>query len=529
MTDLWLPDVRIASAAPRLMDNTGRFSSPLSGTMRTVSRPGDRWGVRLEYANLTAFDRSRMEAFIARMRGAANRVLWSPSDFPQRGSFPSAEKLVNNNFLTGTNGWSVSGGTLTATDRRLRLTFSGGGTAEAFQTCGLVTNLPHVARYFLVDGKGTPLALGALTSYFQGSVVTASVTSIEGLNVITLVPDASSGGQYPFYPTSGSGNIPTGQIAGNYAEAVWTSLTQCMLIDNGPNLLEFSDTLASPWGAFASSVTANAATAADGTATAAAITDTTSNVAHYVSQGSLTVPAGVADFMVCGEFKAVAQNFLWLSLVEGTGSTAAVQFFNLSTGALASSSVGSNWANLRSVIRPLGNGWYYCAMVARKTNAATSLTVQLGPSNSGSSSSYAGAGTAATDARRVTCSQSSVPGRQVQSAGAAVAATAQTGSAYYVKGLPVSTAGLLLPGDWIDVDRELKRVTNQLDSDAAGLGYLQFSPPIRTSANDNDPVIVNVPMGRFVLSNNQNGWQATPGPNAQPFGTYSLDLVEAAA
>lgn len=531
MTDLFLPEVRVASATPKLLDNTGRFASPLSGTVRTVARPGDRWGVRLDYQNLFGFERARMESFIARMRGAANRVLYTPRDFPQRGSFPSGEKFLNNNFAAGANGWTAgAGNTMTVTDRRLRLTMGGGGTAQVTQAVtNMTANLPHLARYFLVDGKGTPLALTAYQSYIEGTNVTAFVNSVDGINIVSLVPDTANGTQFPLFP-GGVGNIPLGQIAGNYVEIVWTSLSQCMLVDNGPNGLEFSDTFAAPWAASAMTVTANSVTAADGTTTAAALKDTTSNVNHDFSQGSLTLTSAVNDYMVCGEFQAGAVNFVWLELQENTGSTVAGNFFNLSAGTVGSAiTTGANWANPRSFIVPLGNGWYYCCFIARKTNAATAGTALVGSASTNGTQAYAGSGGTAISARRVTFSQSSVPARQIQSTSATVAALAQTGSAYFVKGLPASSSGLLLPGDWVDIGQELKRVTAQLDSDAAGRGYLQFSPPIRTSAADNAPVAVNSPFGRFILSTNDSGWQAIPGPNAQPFGNLSLDLIEASA
>jgi hypothetical protein len=79
----------------------------------------------------------------------------------------------------------------------------------------------------------------------------------------------------------------------------------------------------------------------------------------------------------------------------------------------------------------------------------------------------------------------------------------------------------LRSGDWFEINGELKQCTTSLDSDAAGLGYLQFTPGIATSPADNDPVIINCPMGRFMLG-------ADPDIT-ENFGAYtdvSLDLVE---
>ncbi len=54
-------------------------------------------------------------------------------------------------------------------------------------------------------------------------------------------------------------------------------------------------------------------------------------------------------------------------------------------------------------------------------------------------------------------------------------------------------------------------MTARLNSDAAGLGYLQFEPPIRTSPADNAPVIIHAPMGRFLFTGDAVGWDNDPG------------------
>src|SRR6185312_3042920 len=102
MADVYFPDVRIAQASPRLIDSTGQFPSPLAGVVRTVGRPGDRWGFALDHRSLQGQDKARIEAFIASMRGSTNRALFSPVDYVQRGSFPSRELFANNTFNNGT-------------------------------------------------------------------------------------------------------------------------------------------------------------------------------------------------------------------------------------------------------------------------------------------------------------------------------------------------------------------------------------------------------------------------------------------
>lgn len=98
----------------------------------------------------------------------------------------------------------------------------------------------------------------------------------------------------------------------------------------------------------------------------------------------------------------------------------------------------------------------------------------------------------------------------------------QAGPTIKIKSLPVSTNGLLLTGDMIQIGNELLMLAAQLDSDSGGNGYLLLTRPIRTTPNDGDPVIITNPMGRFVLTSNTNGWTDTPGI----FSDFDITLEE---
>jgi hypothetical protein len=103
-----------------------------------------------------------------------------------------------------------------------------------------------------------------------------------------------------------------------------------------------------------------------------------------------------------------------------------------------------------------------------------------------------------------------------------VAGASQTGASLAVDGLPVSSAGLLRAGDWIEVNGELKRLVADLNTDAAGAGTMLIEPPLRNSPADNVPVVVRTPMGRFLLSDESVGWSTSPGT----FSTIELNLIE---
>lgn len=101
----------------------------------------------------------------------------------------------------------------------------------------------------------------------------------------------------------------------------------------------------------------------------------------------------------------------------------------------------------------------------------------------------------------------------------------QTGNALVVDALPASTNGLLLPGDQVQICNELKIVTAPLNSDSSGNGYLQFAPALRSPPDDNVAVVVHNPMGKFLLSEQDNGWMSEPGihSNAQVSFVEAVD------
>jgi len=78
--------------------------------------------------------------------------------------------------------------------------------------------------------------------------------------------------------------------------------------------------------------------------------------------------------------------------------------------------------------------------------------------------------------------------------------------------LTASSNGLLLPGDYFEINGELKQVTSSLNSDAAGCGVLNFRPSLHTPPTNNDPVVFNKPLGTFVLGGDST-WDST-------FGSY---------
>jgi hypothetical protein len=106
---------------------------------------------------------------------------------------------------------------------------------------------------------------------------------------------------------------------------------------------------------------------------------------------------------------------------------------------------------------------------------------------------------------------------------ALVMGASQTGNRLLIDALPISTDGLLLEGDQVQIGEELLHVIAPLNSNSSGQGYLALHRPLRTAPADNAPVIIHEPMGLFILAEAENGWENSPGR----ITSASVSLVEA--
>lgn len=119
MTDYaWPASIVPSSSSLAWIDNTAVFKSPLSGTTRTLSRPGGRWRQTLTVANLQ--DQPTIEAFAFRLNGAEHRALIPDFAYRRKGAGGGTPR-VNGAGQTGlslaTDGWPNNTLVLVAGDR----------------------------------------------------------------------------------------------------------------------------------------------------------------------------------------------------------------------------------------------------------------------------------------------------------------------------------------------------------------------------------------------------------------------------
>lgn len=524
MSDLIIPlNLQYARASFHYIENTGKSRGMFGGPLRTASFGGDRLGATLEFtphggkSDKGRMERAQLKSFLARLRGAQNRAYLYDQSYRRRGSFPTGELIANNTFSNGTTGWTTynSDSSIAVYDRTLRALLAKGGGENWVSTASAVAiaqYAPYVLRAMVLGGRQS----GSEPTY-QASVSSGLGTGVffSGSDSVGMVIASGVAGNATAVYAAISKAVGNNAIPGDYFQVPYLSLSRCALIDNGPNFIAKSDQFDDAyWTATGATITANNSTAPDGTVTGDDLVETAVTSGHFVNSTSFVVSSAAEDisFSVC--LKKLNRSWAVLQIQENAAPSSCLAYFDLQNGVVGTTTAGTNWSNIRTFVTDMGNGWYRCTIVARKTSASTVLVAYVNAASANGVSSYLGVASAAITMWRATLCISSVPTRLIQTT-TTTSGSAQSGSALHIKGLPASTAGLLLEGDQVEIvtplGSELKLVTAALNSDAAGLGYLQFEPPLRNSPADSAPIILHQPMGKFVFSGDLIGWDEEPG------------------
>ena len=106
-----------------------------------------------------------------------------------------------------------------------------------------------------------------------------------------------------------------------------------------------------------------------------------------------------------------------------------------------------------------------------------------------------------------------------------VMGAAQTGTSLITDGWTPSTAGILLAGDYIGVNGELKLLVADAASNGAGQATLSIEPPLRASPTDNAAITTTRPLATFMLDEDASRWTT----NAPSLDSFSISATEAFA
>lgn len=503
-------------------DGTAVFKPAMAAgiTQRQQMSP-PRWRVTQRWKGLRDADLARMMGIAHALRGRFNTLRAFVGNAP-RGTMPATEVVVNGNFDNGTTSWSVaSEGALSVNDQTLRVTRAAtvSGT-NAFATASILTVVqyaPYLWRIAVaaVKGNANPAPTHGSDAWRLVSDDWDDGTEVS-LREAALQPKTTSLSTY----ADNVNPVSLGQTAaGDYYDLSWATMARCLLVDNGVNSLPYSDQINNAaWTKSGCTVSANSTADPFGASTADQMIEDSGGTYHYVTQSTSRASAD-ASMAVWGFFKATTSDrhvTLWIGADGGSNGSFAT--FNIVSGAGAGAVTNNGTAtDGRTVFYNAGNGWYYCAVITRAPASASIQCVAY--MHDTTNYTYSGNGTSALGISRLGCGLTAFPPYAPETVAAARATgEAQTGSTLRVKGGPVSSSGLLLAGDFIEVNGELKRITSAFDTDGAGRGTLHFEPELFASPADNTPVVIHKPMGRFIL--------AEPPRWSNRFGRYAdLELT----
>lgn len=300
-----------------------------------------------------------------------------------KGLVLGAELVSNGDFSSGTTGWntdagwSISDGAATATEVSINssaiyqngLTLVTGRTyAITFTVVSVTSGSVYISSFSGVNGK-LRSAAGTYTEYFRASGTSSALIfrgGSAGTNTITI------------------DNISVREIPGNHATQA-TSANRPTLSARY-NLLTkteaFDDAV---WSKANASITANATTAPDGTATADKLVEGATTNTHYTR-----VTASVSASTSCTlsfYAKAAGRSYCSLNIYAvSPAANIAECYFDLALGVVQTPAAGS--ASISSV----GNGWYRCS-VTGTMNSSTSAYITMFVANTSSTNNYTGDGT----------------------------------------------------------------------------------------------------------------------------------------
>lgn len=181
MTDIVFPTLS-RSAPPEItwgiVFNTQAFEAPETGSIQTLENPGARWRAVMQWPNLQEADATLLQAWLAKLRGRANRALIHNFARPNVRGTMTGTPLVNGAGQTGSS-----------------LVIDGGGATKtllAGDFFGVGGKLKMVVADMTTDGSGNgtitfepPIPLG------QAPADNASITLVKPTCRMIMESDAS--------------------------------------------------------------------------------------------------------------------------------------------------------------------------------------------------------------------------------------------------------------------------------------------------------------------------------------------------
>lgn len=527
------PAITPSSSTWELVSNTATSRSPLSGAVQTLDRGGEFWKVRMTFQNLTAAEKDQLQAFMVKMNGQQHRFSLRDHAYAQRGSVTTTEMVdVTFNATLWESGLPAYG-VLSDIDRGVRWKYATNANAGILHptTSADGISTPTVGLSYagicqtgeMIEGANSAGALSTNIHWRAtnwGASHGVSPGNTESASRLVAYTTCPATDEMYLRPTSNSGNALN---KGSTIDYESLSASRCFMVDNGQNRFTYSEQFDdSAWTKQRATISANAATAPDGTTTAdELVEDATASNSHLALQ-SITRSSAVGTWTGSVYIRENTSSRLRLVVDDGTGSNYGMATFNANDGtiSLAASDTGTVTQTIAS-IHDAGDGWYRCRVSTRlpaTTSARLLLTLCDGASND---TIFTGDGSSGLYIWGGQLQQGGQLGRYVTTTTTGTSGTTQAGAGVWLKGLDADTDGQLLPGDQVEIDGHLYQLTADLDGDESGCGYAQVRPRIYSAPADEQAAIIYQPHGTFMLAGPTSGWSNAPGD----FGTFTIDCI----
>ena len=332
--------------------NARSFASPFGGSEQAVDMLNDRWRLSMELPPCTQPDAAKREAFINALRGQVNHTELHHFGRPYpQGTLSSCQGLV----------YDAPQGADSIT-----IATTAGATLLAGDMLGVDGLLLQCRADCTADANGVlvvPLT-NRLRRAINGLRRASTATYVDGSGALQ---------------TAGV-DVPRFQGGQLLVEGAGTNLV--------PRSQEFDF---AQWSKTASTISANATEAPDGTMTADKLVETTAASGHYVMLTLSSVAASVGATFSWSVFaKSAERSYLQLITTGiGPGGGNLVAGFDLASG-----SAGVPRTGVTSSIQALADGWFRCSMTltASTAQASTSWQIRLSLTSTDVLSAYTGDG-----------------------------------------------------------------------------------------------------------------------------------------
>jgi hypothetical protein len=302
----------------------------------------------------------------------------------KRGYLIGAQLVSNGDFSNGLTGWTPvndAGCTTVVTAGQLVMTTTTNSAARIRQQISVVAGRSYLVS-FLAQVTNTVAALtisdagwGVGTIYFSGTAVNGQSQAIVTATTNSFYLQAQTFSNVAGL-TGTFDNISVRELPG--AHAIQPTAGSRAWLRNRYNQLTWSEDFTNAaWAKTAATITANAATAPDGTLTADKMIATAAAGAH----GIAAVPTFGNNERVTAYVRAKAGEYVFLRLLIGGAGWNAYCAYNLSTGVRSSVST-NNGINVGADITPAGDGYYLCSVTATPVAGASCSNLQIDINNS---------------------------------------------------------------------------------------------------------------------------------------------------